>query len=82
MKAKSRAACLYQFPPAKIFFRSKFVSSLKEKREVSFVKRILCLGLDESKVGGILEAAAAAAAAFELTIIWRVFRFVELQAVL
>ena len=80
MKAKSRAACLYQFPPAKIFFRSKFVSSLKEKREVSFVKRILCLGLDESKVGGILEAAAAAA--FELTIIWRVFRFVELQAVL
>ena len=79
MKAKSRAACLYQFPPAKIFFRSKFVSSLKEKREVSFVKRILCLGLDESKVGGILEAAAAS---FELTIIWRVFRFVELQAVL
>ena len=80
MRAKIRAACLYQFPPAKIFFRSKFVSSLKEKREVSFVKRILCLGLDESKVGGILEAAAAAA--FELTIIWRVFRFVELQAVL
>ena len=65
-KQKLEQHAFINFRQLRYFSGSKFVSSLKERREVYFVKRILCLGLDESRVGGILEAAAVELSSEEL----------------